>query len=257
MQLDGEIMRFSIILVLVTTMLATACGSDRPLAPGDTISPEPANGVSPSPATPTPTVGVATATPWPTELGPSPTPFPTNTPIIIPPHNYESCELVDEFTVAASGGPLDLVLISGTAYDNVPATQRPTAYPAPELVSRQSDARFTINFWAGYPTRTTGIEIERLGPGDRPQCLSETFGDGPVWRIDPIDRSIWSPMSFGIEILGDGPFPGETRDAYRVLLLTESAEVMDITSEYCCDPGVNLIFGNATRLGFVMLAERD
>ena len=130
-----------------------------------------------------------------------------------------------------------------------------TPYPTPEFLSSQPDASLKISFPGLIPTAQSEIQIERVRGEDVPICLQEQFGDGPVWRIEPVDRSSVIPIRFEVEARRTG-----TRFAnpstHRLLLLTESAEIKDLTGTAKCYPQDREICGTEHRYGYIMLATR-
>lgn len=252
---QGLTIRLLFAILTVTVLAVVGCSSDAVLssptaanAPGSLDPSVPSR--SPSPAF------VPTATPTPIGwVHPDGRPIGTSTPVVIPDHNFEECNVVDEFGIAPSGGLLNVPLLASTAIDEI--RPRPTPYNATELLSKQPDASLRLDFTGMIPTSYTQLSIERVGETEKPQCLDDLFGEGPVWRIDPIDRSVGFGINFSVQLLDSEPVTGETHEFYKILLLTEAAEIKDITADWCCPGRSAIVLGRDARLGYLMVVDRD
>ncbi len=228
----------------------TPVGWIRPEPPAWT--PDPQTGGSPAPfdrsSPPT-----ATPTPfgWVHPDGPH---RPTSTPVVIADHGFKQCTVVDEFTIAASKGSVYVPLVHSTAVDY--GADWFTPYPAPEFLSSQPDASLKISFPGLIPTAQSEIHIERVTAGEIPPCLEKMFGGGPVWKIEPLDKAANFEMKLEAQARSRNLKAIAGADTHRLLLLTEAAEVKDVTELQICPGEPTRVCGMERRFGYVMLAER-
>lgn len=231
----------------------TPIGWVRPEPPGWT--PDANAGLRPTPFgqphSPDPATSTPTPFGWVHPNGPPP---PTSTPIVIPDHGFRECMVVDEFTVGPSGGMINVPLIHSTAVDTGPPWFE--AYPAPEFWSEQLDASLKISFPGLLPTGQSEIRIERMRGQDIPLCLQEQFGDGPVWRVEPLDRVPTFEILFEVTAGQGSPEGAASAATHRLLLLTEAAEIKDLTGTWICSSESLRTCGRERRFGYVMLTER-
>lgn len=167
--------------------------------------------------------------------------------------------MVDEFTVAPSGGQFNLPLVASTAYDLIIPDQTPRSWHDPvELTSHQEDATLRISFISGeLALKDTGVHIERVDGDALPPCVTQIDSDALVWRVDPIDKSPGRLTTFVVTLDIDMPETVFLSQARRLLLVSEAAEIKDITDDECCSPGNPLIIGRHYRFGYVALVKTD